>query len=65
MTFLEWECLHEMQSRLGKHQDNLEHTQPTHTWKIDKNDWATKWFSGQDREQQWPGMASLYANLVS
>lgn len=38
MTFSEWECLHEMQSRLGKHQDNLEHTQPTHSRKIDKND---------------------------
>lgn len=38
MTFSEWECLPEMESWLGKHQDYLEYTQPTHTWKTDKND---------------------------
>lgn len=38
MTFSEWECLHEMESWPGKHQDYLEYTQPTHTWKTDKND---------------------------
>lgn len=57
MTFLEWECLHEMQSRLGKHQDKLEHTQPTHSRKIDKNDFEplsnsqTRIESNSDQEQ--------------
>ena len=58
MTFSEWECLHEMESQLDKHQGNLEHTQPTHTRKIDKNDFEplsgsqTRIESSSD--QAWP-----------